>query len=332
MGAFHHKLKNVARSRLILAVASCWIVAGFCAPAGAQATAFPNSIALAELPDDLSGPVRARLPGLIEAAPFPVGPGSYDGPWTWQFLPQEILYPSYLAGPKEPRFATNWFHERRLGWLWDATLGARAGVARYGTQDNHWPEGWQLDIEGAAFPRLNVDGNRDLVSADFRFGVPLTYREGPWAAKFAYYHLSSHLGDEFLLRNREVTRINFTRDALVLGGAYYWTEDVRLYAETGWAFANGGGSEPWEFQFGAEYSPAYNMRPIGSPFVAINAHLREEVNFGGSLAIQTGWQWRGTNSSRLFRVGVQYLTGPTEAYEFLGQSEQQIGIAAWYDF
>jgi len=39
------------------------------------------------------------------------------------------------------------------------------------------------------------------MATDFRFGVPLTYGEGPWRTKFGFYHLSSHVGDEYLLKN-----------------------------------------------------------------------------------------------------------------------------------
>ena len=53
-----------------------------------------------------------------------------------------------------------------------------------------------------------------------------------------------------------------TADVLVLGASYYPTDNVRLYAETGWAYQADGGSEPWEFQFGLDFSPA---APTGAP-------------------------------------------------------------------
>ena len=92
----------------------------------------------------------------------PLEPGSNverwlvdDEPWTWQVLPTGLMYKSYLAGGREPRFGTQFVHERSQGWLWDTTLGARVGLLRYGTENDFWPEGWQLDVEGAAFPRLS---------------------------------------------------------------------------------------------------------------------------------------------------------------------------------
>jgi len=110
----------------------------------------------------------------------PEKPLYFEEAWTWQCFPDSLLYQSYLAGNKEPRFGTQWIHEKDIGWQWDAILGGRAGLLRYGTVNSPWPEGWQLDIEGAAFVRMNLEHDRDVDGADFRFGVPLTVRQGPW--------------------------------------------------------------------------------------------------------------------------------------------------------
>lgn len=259
----------------------------------------------------------------------------YGDCWTWQLLPEGLMFHSYLAGTKEPRFASKWVYVPGQDWLWDTTLGGRVGILRYGTQDALRPQGFQADIEGAAFPRLTADELRELVSADFRFGIPLTYRSDPWEYKFAYYHLSSHLGDEYMLRRPSVdfsrVRINYTRDALVLATAYWPNEDIRMYAEAGWAFHQGGGSKPWEFQFGITYSTSLPTGFVGSPFLAVNAHLHQELGFGGNLCVQTGWQWRGM-TGRLFRVGAHYYNGKSDQYEFLDLFEEQIGFGIWYDF
>jgi hypothetical protein len=291
----------------------------------------------------------AAAQALIEAMPPSVAP--MDGPvvvfppieypnsgvwgdtsdWTWQVLPSEVLYHSYLAGDREPRFASQIFHERDQGWLWDVSLGGRAGILRYGSEDHLHPEGYQVDIEGAAFPRLTFGEHRDVLSVDFRFGVPFTYRQGPWETKFGYYHLSSHLGDEYLELHPGAQRLEYVRDVLILGVALRPSDNWRLYAETGWAFYLCGGARPWELQFGVEYSTMLPTGFQGSPFLAVNTRLRQELNFGGNLVVQTGWQWRG-ETGRLFRLGLHYLNGASDQFQFHRENEEQIGFGMWYDF
>lgn len=251
--------------------------------------------------------------------------------WTCQFLPDGILYPAYLAGAKESRMAGALEHLNGEGWIIEATIGGRVGLLRYGTRGDDRPQGWQLDLEGACFPRLDLEEKWDLTVTDFRIGLPLTYALGSWEYKLAAYHLSSHIGDEYLIKNPGFQRINYSRDVLVLGGAYRLLDAVRLYAEAGWAFNTSGGSRPWEFQSGVDYSPLWTARR-GSPFAAFNAHLREESDFGGHVTLQAGWQWRGDETGHLLRLGVEYLNGKSPQFEIFTRNEERLGLGVWYDY
>ena len=134
-----------------------------------------------------------------------------------------------------------------------------------------------------------------------------------------------------MLSGRTYERLNFVRDGLVLGLGWFPTPALRLYAETGWAFHTDGGSEPWEFQFGAEYSPSDRAGSHGAPFLALNGRIREEVGFGGNFTLQTGWQWRD-RIGKLLRLGLHYFNGQSDQYQFYAQHEEQIGLGLWYDF
>jgi hypothetical protein len=262
---------------------------------------------------------------------YPVCTECHDEPWDWQLLPDGLIYRSYLAGFKEPRFHSFWAYEQNEGVVWDIALGGRVGLVRYGSRDNVRPEGFQFDLEGAAFPRLMPEQEDDLWAADFRAGAPLTYGIGPHQTKLAYYHLSSHLGDEYLLQHPTVTRFNYSRDVIVLGQSYYITDDLRLYAEAGWAFYSDVAGE-WEFQFGIDYSPLAYTGFRSTPFAAINGHLREEVDFSGNLVVQAGWQWRSAESGHLVRFGVEYFNGLSDQFSFFNQHENKVGLALWYDY
>jgi hypothetical protein len=185
-------------------------------------------------------------------------------------------------------------------------------------------------VEGSAQVRLDPDENLDLRSVDYRVGAPLTYAYGRHRLKLGYYHLCSHLGDEFLAAHPSFHHLNFVRDALTLGYAYYVTENLRLYGEMGYAF-NDDVSKEWEFQFGLDYSPARPTGIRGAPFFAVNGHIREELNYSGNFVLQAGWAWRG-QTSHLLRTGFHYYNGLSDQYSFYRNFEQQIGGGMWYDF
>lgn len=256
-------------------------------------------------------------------------------PWTWQLLPDDLLYRSYQAGPREPRLASAWLHESDDGWLWDFTIGARVGLLRYGSHPGQPPSGWQLDLHGAAFPRLNMEHNYDLDAVDFQAGIPLTWRDGPWQGKIEYRHVSAHLGDEFLIRNIGFPRVNYVRDSLVFGGGYWVTPDTLLYLEADYAFVTDGGAEPWHFRFGIDYSPQPVVEWLGwhgMPFFGVNGELREEADFGGAVNAMAGWQLRGPQSDRILRFGLQIYDGRSRQFSFFNQHEQLIGLGLWYDY
>ncbi|MGV3483859.1 MAG: DUF1207 domain-containing protein [Planctomycetaceae bacterium] len=290
------------------------------------ATGFAEDGALIEewplAEDALQSPTMSKLPAPSAA------PQAYD----WYLLPDGLLYRSYLAGPHEPRVSTLLFGDGDGGFFWDATLGARAGLLRYGTPEARDPRGWQWDVEGAVITRLNMQESQDVEAADYRVGTLLTRAEGRWAAKLGYFHISSHIGDEFLGRNPGYVRDNYVTESAILGVSFDQTDAVRLYGETVYAFHVAGKAEHWQFQTGAEYSPPATYTRRGAPFAAINLQMLEAVDFSPAMNVQTGWQWKSPQSGRSLRAGFTYFNGHSTQFQFLQTSEQQIGGGVWFDY
>ena len=254
-------------------------------------------------------------------------------PWRAQVLPAGLIYPSYLAGRKEPRLASEMTNERKYGWLWDITLGGRMPLFRYGTVNPIQPEGFQIDLEGAALLRLDFERDRELAGTDYRAGLPLTYGTRHWQYKLAYYHVSSHLGDHYMQANFRTPRVQYVRDSVVFGAAWRAWRAFRAYGEVGWAFNTGETTDPFEVQFGLEYTQPY--QPVknwtGSPFAAVDVHLFQELNFSGYVNFQAGWQWRGPINN-LFRLGLEVYSGCDDQFQFHTMYQRKIGFGIWYDF
>ena len=291
-------------------------------------------------PEPMVAPV---LPPLFDAPPAAVAPpagsialpnpqlppaAAWAPPWTWQVLPDGLMFKNDLASHEEGRLGSQYYYDKNLGWIWDGSLGGHVGILRYGTQDPAWPEGWQLDVDGAALPRL--DCCRDMISTDFRIGFPLTHREGPWEFKFGYYHLSSHLGDMYMLLHPDAVRLSYVREQFVLGAAYRPIPDLRFYAEANYAFRESG-CQPWEFQFGIDYSPVQPNGFYGAPFAAINSKIEEDLNYSGNVSVEAGWQWRGP-TGHTFRLGLDCFDGFDFQRQFYNQYVQFLGGGIWYDY
>jgi hypothetical protein len=257
-------------------------------------------------------------------------------PWTWQLFPASLIYPSYLANVNESRLGGVWNHDEDLDWIWDITLGGRAPFLRYGNRSVLFPEGFQIDLEGSVHLRLDLENQVDMDAQDFRFGVPISYGNKIWQVRTGYYHVSSHMGDERVLRLQQQgidpKRLNYFREALLLGFSYRLRPNIKLYAEADYAFLLGERTRPWHFLFGAEYSSLYPTNEFwGKPFAAVNIMLLQEHQYDGNITIQAGWQWRGAHN-QLFRIGIQYFSGISEQYEHIANREHKIGIGLWYDF
>jgi hypothetical protein len=272
----------------------------------------------------------------FEPTPYSQVFDDYAGPkiYDWTFLPAGHIYKPYIAGVKESRMAVHLMKNKGDNWLLDANLGGRFGIMRFGDDSDFLPEGFQWDVESSAHVRLDIPEDVDVRSVDFRAGSGFswTYADNPrHRTRLGYYHISSHLGDEFLIKNPGYNRLNFARDVIFLGHSYYFTPKFRVYGEMGWAFYTKE-SSPWEFQFGFEYAPNEATGVMGEPFFAIHGHLREEVNFGGNVTVQTGWAWVGEIPGRTLRTGLHYYNGKSSQYSFFDEFEQQVGFGLWYDF
>ena len=264
--------------------------------------------------------------------PLFVAADGIDSDYDWRVLPVGVMYKSYVAGEKEPRIKSVWMTDKQGHLWWESTLGGRIAFLRYGTSDPVHPEGWEFAFEGAALPRVDPKAaSSPLIAVDYRIGLLSTWQYGRNAFKAGYYHVSSHLGDEFLLLNPGYHRLNYVRDSGIIGWTHSLTPETQVYGEIAYAFGHEDGALPWEFQYGIQYSPRVPGL-YGAPFGAINGHTRQDFNYETSINVVAGWQWWGEKSNHTFRVGLQYYDGPALQYSFVNKHETLMGWGLWLDY
>jgi Protein of unknown function (DUF1207) len=142
------------------------------------------------------------------------------------FFPQDQIFCALLADPKEPRSFVSYLRGefRTL----DDPEGAGTNIGSVGLGDNfglvRWGgsrrgEGVQLDLIGSIFAQFDLGSpSNDLINADYIVGLPVTVRHRGFSARVTFYHQSSHLGDEYLLRDRDepIDRENLSFEAVGL--------------------------------------------------------------------------------------------------------------------
>lgn len=253
---------------------------------------------------------------------------------SYEFMPRSLIYGTYLAGEKEPRLQFLPSHDFRSGrTVWDTVLGGRLGLLRYGTTGRGPIKSFQLDLEGAVFARvLPEQASSMLEGSDYRGGMYGTWKFGRTGFKAGYYHVSSHVGDEYLLANPLFVRRNYVRDSLLFATSYDVGMSSRVYLELGYALGVQGGAKPLEVQIGGEYTPIAESTLRGAPFLAINNHARQEFDFQSGLSITGGWGWQGPETRHRLRLGLNYYNGPSVQYIFFDRRESLLGGGLWVDF
>jgi hypothetical protein len=140
------------------------------------------------------------------------------------FFPEDQLFCALLSDPKEPRsfvtylrgdFRTLSDPEGRTTHIGSVGLGDSFGLVRFGGPAAG--EGLQLDIVGSVFAQFDLGTpSSDLINADYVVGFPLTFRRSGFSLRAKVYHQSSHLGDEYLLRDEEIQRENLSFESVEL--------------------------------------------------------------------------------------------------------------------
>jgi hypothetical protein len=137
-------------------------------------------------------------------------------------FPDDHIFTALVADPKEPSTFMS-FLRGKFRTL-DDPSGEEASIAAIGVGDSFGlvrfggpspGDGFQLDVIGAIFAQFDIgSSSTDLINADYIIGLPVSFRRGAFSIRTKLYHQSSHLGDEFLLRDTGIDRENLSFESL----------------------------------------------------------------------------------------------------------------------
>jgi hypothetical protein len=124
-----------------------------------------------------------------------------------------------------------------------------------------WHGDLQFGIEAGIWavfdmrPHPNMDkGSSALFNTDYYLGIPFSYAVNKWAWRLRIYHISSHLGDEYMVNHPDVVRLNPSFEALDFFASFQANDFLRLYGGPGWIIHSDHSfrMKHWYFEYGGE--------------------------------------------------------------------------------
>ncbi len=245
------------------------------------------------------------------------------------FLPEGLLFKPLLADPRRPFIGAS-----LRSYIDDPELDAVGAIAVGGTlplvrDDGPFSGQWQLDFFGAVFGIFDLDApSSDLINTDYWVGFPLSYRKGGFSGDFRIFHVSTHLGDEFLLRNR-VDRVNVSYEGAHLLLSQEFLGSLRVYGGGGYLFSREPTSlGPGSAQFGVELeSPRPFFSDLVRPILGIDLQGSEDNQWTPDVSVKVGLALEGSrNMRRAIELVLEYFDGRNPNGQFFERDLEYLGV------
>lgn len=266
------------------------------------------------------------------------------------------LMPPFLADPRKVGMSAGWrLYDQVIKHVGNdhgygpdcpsdnsgpVSFGDYAGLVRF---CNPFCRGGLLDIgiEGnvwAIFQQTRESA--PLVNADYYVAIPITYAYKCWAFRLRFFHISSHLGDEFLMENVGFDRRNPSSEFVDFFVSWVPNCDTRLYAGAG-IIARRDETFPYRrlyLEYGFDfYFPFRWYLPkscvLGRPFTGAYFRSREDNHYKFDGTFVFGYEW-----SRLYcdykkvRLYMEYHNGFSLEGQFSRQRTDYVTFVAYYGY
>jgi hypothetical protein len=250
-------------------------------------------------------------------------------------MPGGQLFQPLVADPRWPHFAAAYHYyvnEGQITHVGAVTFGETFTLYR----DQLGRGWWEVGIQAGVFSVFDLAAESvDLINADYMAAVVVGYRYDNVSALARLFHQSSHIGDEFLLRNRVRNRVNLSFESIDLRLAYDLFDDaLRVYGGGGYLFDQEPASlRPWSLQWGAEFrSPWPGPQSSWRPIAALDMQNREENDWQVDISARAGVQFEGVLASRNLQLLLEYFRGHSPNGQFYKQEVDYLGVGAHFHF
>ncbi len=262
-------------------------------------------------------------------------------------LPRGDVFCPLVADPKAAHSFVSLVQERsdssRLqlsGRLASVGIGDKFGLGRW--SGKRPGDGVQLSLTAGVFAQFDLGApSYDLLNADYVIGLPLTIRRGAGSLRLRLYHQSSHLGDEYLLREPAARR---NRENLS-----FESVEAMLSVDAGALRLYGGGEmllnrEPADLartvaHAGVEFRPMMQVLPLGNLggfrfLAATDLKSSKEHDWKPSVSARAGLEYDralGTEPpGRRWGLFAEYYEGPSPYGQFFRERVRYAGVGVHF--
>lgn len=258
------------------------------------------------------------------------------------WLPQNtVLFQPLIADPRQV------INSASLRFN-DDPIGKHVGTASFGgdfilirlKDVLYWHGDMDLGVQAGIFSVFDLDHtDACMVNTDFFVSALITYAFDRWSFRFRLWHLSSHLGDEYLLSNPGVERYNLSDEGVDFFASYQFGYAVRVYAGVGYIFERDREfpEQPLYFEAGSEIrvfgGKDYFNRLYVQPFLAMHFRSWEEHDFDIDQTYALGVEWSKLKGvGRKFRIFLEYHNGFSKEGQFVRQRSDYVAVKTEYGF
>ncbi len=178
-------------------------------------------------------------------------------------------------------------------------------------------------LHGGVFSRFDVAGpDQDFIEVHYRAGFLLRARLGAFAARAELYHVSSHLGDEFLVETG-TEPISTSREGLefLLQGSPI--RGLTIYGGPGVLLSSSQRLDVLSVRGGADWESSRD--PSARFFASADVFSWSELSWEPTISLETG-----AALGRRVRLGLLLSMGPSRAEQFFRDTETLFGVSVSY--
>ena len=241
-----------------------------------------------------------------------------------------------IAASKEPRFfgslqrlnseaPLDSFNAALVG------LGENFGFVRW--QNENTDDTWEIGVTSGLFSLFKLNQtSTDLVNSDFMVGLSVSYQNDNTTYRSRFYHLSSHLGDEFLLKN-DIKRINYFLETLDFTASRTWGP---------WRGYGGGGYvvrvKPSDYgrasiHLGGEYRGIRSLWLGSSLKAGLHTDFTQQHDWNPNVQIVMGLEFgKSSKTRRRFGIELQAYDGYAPWGQFFDIKVRTYGTTLYLQF